>query len=184
MTQINGNSGSIWLMYTLMTVLLWGVYGILLHAGQGGMADSADGRYKAFLFVGLAYFLAAVLAPAAMLFFRGASWAFPKAGMLWSLLAGLAGAFGAFGVLLAFGAKGSPATVMTIVFAGAPVINALITLMIHPPQGGLKSIPPLFFIGIVMAVLGAALVTIYKPKPVVSHVNVPPAETMEGLTDE
>ena len=39
MAQINGNSGSIWLMYTLMTVLLWGVYGILLHAGQGGMAD-------------------------------------------------------------------------------------------------------------------------------------------------
>jgi drug/metabolite transporter (DMT)-like permease len=171
-------------MYTLMTVLLWGVYGILLHAGQGGMADPVDGRYKAFLFVGLAYFLAAVLAPAAMLFFRGASWAFPKAGMLWSLLAGLAGAFGAFGVLLAFGAKGSPASVMTIVFAGAPVINALIALMIHPPQGGLKSISPVFFVGIVMAICGAALVTLYKPKPATSHANPPPAETMEGLSDE
>lgn len=184
MAHINSSSGSIWLMYTLMTVLLWGVYGILLHAGQGGMADPAHGRYKAFLFVGLAYFLAAVLAPAAMLLFRGASWAFPKAGMLWSLLAGLAGAFGAFGVLLAFGSKGSPATVMTIVFAGAPVVNALIALMIHPPQGGLKSIPPPFYIGIMMAVLGAALVTIYKPKPAVRHASEPPAEKMEGLTDE
>ena len=184
MAHINSGSGSIWLMYTLMTVLLWGVYGILLHAGQGGMADPVDGRYKAFLFVGLAYFLAAVLAPAAMLFLRGASWAFPKAGMMWSLLAGLAGAFGAFGVLLAFGAKGSPASVMTIVFAGAPVINALIALMLHPPQGGMKSISPVFFIGIVMAICGAALVTMYKPKPAVRHVNVPPAETMEGLTDE
>ena len=49
---------------------------------------------------------------------------------------GLAGAGGAFGVLLAFGSGGSPASVMTIVFAGAPVINALVALMIHPPQGG------------------------------------------------
>ena len=184
MAQVNSNGGSVWLIYTLMTVLLWGMYGILLHAGQGGMADSADGRYKAFLFVGLAYFLSAVLAPAAVLWFRGASWAFPRAGMMWSLLAGLAGAFGAYSVLLAFGARGSPATVMTIVFAGAPVINALIALMLHPPQGGLKSVSPLFFIGIAMAVLGAALVTLNKPKPSTGHSKGPPAATMEGSTHE
>lgn len=184
MTQVNGNGGMVWLMYTLMTILLWGVYGILLHTGQRGMADSADGRYKAFLFVGLAYFLAAVLAPAAVLWFRGASWTFPRAGMIWSLLAGLAGAFGAFGVLLAFGAKGSPAAVMTLVFAGAPVINALIALSLHPPQGGLKSVSPLFFIGITMAICGAALVTVYKPKPSTAHADPPPAETIEGNANE
>ena len=33
------------------------------------------------------------------------------------------GAIGAFGVLLAFGAKGTPAVVMSIVFAGAPVVS-------------------------------------------------------------
>jgi hypothetical protein len=32
-----------------------------------------------------------------------------------------------------------------------------------------------------MAVLGAALVTIYKPKPAVSHVNVPAVENHEGM---
>lgn len=181
---MNSNSGMMWLTFTLMTVFLWGLYGILLHAGQGGMSDPVDGRYKAFLFVGLAYFLTAVLAPAGMLLLRGASWSFPKTGMFWSLLAGLAGAGGAFGVLLAFGSGGSPASVMTIVFAGAPVINALIAIMIHPPQGGLKTIPIQFFVGLVMAVLGAALVTVYKPKPAASHKAAPPVETVKGLADD
>jgi drug/metabolite transporter (DMT)-like permease len=165
MPTIHESSGLTWLAFALMTVVAWGLYGILLHTGQVGMADPVNGRYKAFLFVGLAYFLTAVLAPAAVLVLRGASWRFPIAGLSWSLLAGLAGAAGAFCVLLAFGAKGSPATVMTIVFAGAPVINATVALLLHPPQGGLKSIPAPFFVGILLAITGAALVTTYKPKP-------------------
>lgn len=154
-----------WLIYALLTVSFWGLYGIFLHTGQLGMADSVNGRYKAFLWVGLAYFLTAVLAPAGLLLLRGAEWTFPAKGLTWSLIAGLVGAAGAFCVLLAFGAKGTPATVMTIVFAGAPVVNALVALMLHPPQGGLKSIPLPFFVGIVLAISGAALVTLYKPKP-------------------
>ena len=49
-----------------MTVVSWGVYGAFLHTGQMGMSDAANGRYKAFLFVGIAYFLTAVLAPLVM----------------------------------------------------------------------------------------------------------------------
>lgn len=154
-----------WLTYTLMTVFFWGLYGIFLHSGQIGMADPVNGRYKAFLFVGLAYFLTAVLAPLVILVLRGSSWSFPVKGLTWSLIAGLVGAAGAFCVLLAFGAKGSPATVMTLVFAGAPIINAVLALILHPPQGGLSVIRPQFFVGIVLAVVGAALVTLYKPKP-------------------
>lgn len=166
MTDVQGSSSMTWLVFALMTVVAWGLYGILLHSGQAGMADSVNGRYKAFLMVGVAYFLTAVLAPAGVLALRGASWTFPTAGISWSLLAGLAGAAGAFCVLLAFGAKGTPATVMTIVFAGAPIINAVVALLLHPPQGGLRSIPLPFFAGIALAVTGAALVTLYKPKPV------------------
>ena len=59
--------GVAWLGYALLTVLAWGVYGILLHTGQTSMADSVNGRYKAFLFVGIAYFLTAVLAPLVVL---------------------------------------------------------------------------------------------------------------------
>ena len=136
------------------------------------MKDAANGRYKAFLFVGLAYFLTAVLAPLAVLMVRGADWNYPKSGMLWSLIAGIAGALGAFCVLLAFGAKGTPAVVMSIVFAGAPVVNAVVAVWQHPPTGGLGSIKPQFFLGILLAALGGFLVTLYKPAaPVAKHEN-------------
>ena len=158
-----------------MTVVSWGVYGIFLHTGQMEMKDAVNGRYKAFLFVGLAYFLTAVLAPLALLVMRGADWNYPKSGMLWSLIAGIAGAAGAFCVLLAFGAKGTPSVVMSIVFAGAPVVNALVAIWQHPPQGGLGSIKPQFFLGILLAAVGGCLVTLYKPNPA-------PAKPAPGAT--
>ena len=115
-----------WITYALMTVAAWGVYGIFLHTGQTEMKDPALGRYKAFLFVGIAYFLTAVLAPLVLLWMKGADWSFTAAGSWWSLLAGIVGAIGAFSVLLAFGAGGKPPVVMTIVFAGAPIVNAVV----------------------------------------------------------
>ena len=157
--------GMAWLGYALMTVLAWGVYGILLHSGQTTMADSINGRYKAFLFVGIAYFVTAVLAPIFVLWLNGASWQFTGKGMSWSLLAGIAGAVGAFCVLLAFGAKGSPAVVMSIIFAGAPVVNAIVAILVHPPAGGLAAIRWQFMLGILLAALGGCLVTLYKPGP-------------------
>ena len=50
-----------WLIFALMTVVSWGLYGVFLHKGQGLMADPALGRYKAFFFVGIAYLLTAVI---------------------------------------------------------------------------------------------------------------------------
>ena len=157
--------GMAWLAYALMTVVAWGLYGILLHTGQVGMADPVNGRYKAFLLVGVAYFITAVLAPLAVLIFAGASWNLPARGVWFSLIAGIVGAAGAFGVLLAFGAKGSPAVVMSIVFAGAPVVNAAVSLWFHPPAGGWQSIRLPFVAGILMAAVGGCLVTLYKPGP-------------------
>ncbi len=157
------SSGLAWLAFSLMTVASWGLYGNFLHAGQTSMADPVNGRYRAFLFVGIAYFLTAVLAPLVLLIVRGAGWQFPVRGMTWSLVAGTAGAIGAFCVLLAFGAGGSPSVVMSIVFAGAPVINAVYALTLHPPAGGLRGIRWPFFAGIALAALGGFLVTVYKP---------------------
>jgi drug/metabolite transporter (DMT)-like permease len=154
-----------WLVFALMTVVSWGLYGAFLHTGQMNMADPVNGRYKAFLFVGLAYFLTAVLAPLLVLKLQGATWAFPAKGALWSLLAGTVGAIGAFCVLLAFGAKGTPPVVMSIVFGGAPVVNALYSLVLHPPQGGWGSIRWPFYVGLLLAALGGCLVTLYKPAP-------------------
>jgi drug/metabolite transporter (DMT)-like permease len=160
----NSHSSS-WLMFALLTVCCWGLYGAFLHSGQMGMNDPANGRYKAFLWVGLAYFLTAVLAPLAMLLIKGASWSFPARGIGWSLFAGIAGAAGAFAVLLAFGAKGAPAVVMSIVFAGAPVVNAIYSLVLHPPAGGWQKLPWPFVLGICLAAIGGCLVTLYKPAP-------------------
>lgn len=166
-----------WLTYALMTVAAWGVYGIFLHSGQTLMKDPLDGRTKAFLWVGVAYFLTAVLAPLALLWLRGSSWSFPLAGVGWSLLAGIVGAAGAFCVLLAFGARGTPAVVMTIVFAGAPIVNALVALALHPPQGGWFALPWQFVLGIVLAAVGGAMVTLYKPAP------AKPAPTLTAVVE-
>lgn len=169
--------GLTWLYFALLTVASWGVYGIFLHMGQTAMGDPVNGRYKAFLFVGIAYFLVAVLAPLFLLMSKGAAFSgYTNGGMWWSLIAGIVGAVGAFGVLLAFGAKGTPATVMSIVFAGAPVVNAVVALVLHPPAGGWGSIKPPFYIGIALAAVGGCLVTYYKPNP------APPAKAPAAQT--
>jgi len=155
--------GSLWLAYALATVASWGLYGVLLHLGQMGMADPANGRLKAFLCVGVAYVLVAVLAPLALLISSGASWTFPAKGLLLSTAAGVVGAVGALCVLLAFGAKGNPAVVMSIVFAGAPVVNAVVALLLHPPAGGWSKLPWQFVAGIFLAALGGLLVMRYRP---------------------
>ncbi len=165
MAENTNQPGVAWLLFSLLTVASWGVYGVFLHTGQMAMGDPVNGRYKAFLFVGIAYFLTAVLAPLGLLIAKGASWSYPARGMGWSLVAGIVGAIGAFGVLLAFGAKGTPAVVMSIVFAGAPVVNALYALWLHPPAGGFATLKPQFFLGILLAALGGCLVTYYKPNP-------------------
>jgi hypothetical protein len=167
MADNSSSPGSAWLLFAFLTVFSWGVYGIFLHTGQTQMGgDPASARYKAFLFVGIAYFLTAVLAPLALLMMKGSAFSgYSTKGMVWSLVAGIVGAIGAFGVLLAFGAGGKPGVVMSIVFAGAPVVNAIYSLIAHPPPGGWSSIKWPFYLGILMAALGGCLVTFFKPAP-------------------
>ena len=163
-------AGLTWLSFALLTVLCWGTYGVFLAMGSENMHDPASGRIKAFLFVGLAYFLVAVLAPILILALSGANWNFPVKGMTWSLIAGIVGAIGALGVLLALNAAPKPPgayvpVIMTIIFSGAPVLNAIISLSITPPPGGWGKIPLPFWLGMVLAVSGGALVTKFKPGP-------------------
>src|SRR5437660_11275925 len=152
MNNANTDSpGLAWLAFALLTVVSWGVYGVFLHTGQVAMQDPVNGRYKAFLFVGIAYFLTAVLAPLALLMLKGAAFSgYTGRGMGWSLFAGIVGAVGAFGVLLAFGAKGTPAVVMSIVFAGARVVNAVYSVILHPLAGGWCFIRQQFYLVIAL----------------------------------
>ena len=155
--------GVTWLSFSMITVASWGCYGILLHTGQMGMQDPVNGRYKAFLFVGVAYLLTAVIGSLVVLKVGGVEWTFPGKGTWWSLIAGCAGALGAFGILLAFGAQGTPPGVRTIVFAGAPIVNAIVSMVVHPPSAGLAAINWQFVVGILMAAGGASLVTLFRP---------------------
>jgi hypothetical protein len=123
---------------------------------------------KAFLFVCIAYALIGVAA-AILLKMRGSAYTFSSSGITWSLIAGTAGALGAFTLVLALGAaapiyKGAAAAaVMPIVFAGAPVINTIVAMTIHPPEGGLKSLPLPFILGCVLAAAGAFMVAKFAP---------------------
>lgn len=158
-----------WLSFVLLTALCWGLYGNVLHVGSLGMADPAFGRIKAFFWVGMAYFFVAVLAPAAYIQFGGAKWTMPARGIWLSLVAGGLGAIGAFGVILALGAAlkanvgSAPMVVMSLVFALAPLIAGVHSLLTHPPAGGIAAVDPRFFLGAVLAVTGGFLVARYKP---------------------
>ncbi|KAB2645975.1 MAG: hypothetical protein DVB33_10280 [Verrucomicrobia bacterium] len=160
-----------WLIYAFLTVISWGVYGVLLHKGRSNMPmgpETAHAGLKAFLFVCVAYALIG-LAALALLKWRGSNWSFTGGGIKWSLIAGGAGAIGAFTLVLALGAaaqifKGAAAAaVMPIVFAGAPIINTIVAMTVHPPEGGFKSLPIPFLLGCVMAAGGAFLVAKYAP---------------------
>ncbi len=178
------------LVFAFLTVFSWGFYGLLLYWGGRGMADPMMGRYKSFLFVGIAYFLVAIIGPLIFLRLFGKAGdtnflSYPTKGWTWSLIAGTVGAIGAFGLLLAFGfapgaTPGARAAyvpvVMCIVFGAAPIVNAFASMAF--PDGEVKhfEIKPQFWIGIVLAAIGGCFVALYKPEPVGGH-GAPPVHT-------
>ncbi len=162
-------SGTPWYFWALLTVICWGTYGVCMHTGSANMKSPDHGRIMAFLWVGLAYFLTAVIGPLIILKLKGGSiefWSYPTKGWQWSLIAGTLGAVGALGVLLAFGASPNPPVyvpiVMSIIFAGAPIVNAVVNTT---KEGNWSNVQPAFILGIMLAALGGFLVTKYPPKP-------------------
>ena len=161
------NTSSSWLIFALLTVISWGLYGILLHTGRSAMpagAELGNASLKAFLWVGVAYFVVAIVGPVIVLKSRGTDWSFTNSGITWSFVAGTAGAIGAFTLVLALGAAAAPiakggggfgpsaaSAVMPIVFGGAPVVNAIVAMLLHPPEGGFKTLPLPFILGIFLA---------------------------------
>jgi hypothetical protein len=67
--------------------------------------------------------------------------------------------------------------VMAIIFAGAPVVNALISITMDPPPGGIGSVPKLFWLGVAMAAIGGCIVTKFKPQGSKPHGPPPAVET-------
>jgi len=153
------------LPFVALAVLCWGLYGPALHEGQAELGDFVDGklepsRLRAFICVGVAYFLVAVLPSQLWLSSRGEKGRWTWSGSFWSLAAGLAGAVGALGVILAFANRGSPIYVMPLVFGLAPVVNTLTTMTMART---FKKAPPAFLIAIGVVAVGAGGVWIFSP---------------------
>jgi len=169
---------SLVLTFVAMTGLAWGAYGPVLHKGQMAMQGS---RLRPLLCVGLAYFLIAVLVPAALIALWQEPGGFKPVGTLWSLGGGAAGAVGALGIIMAFNSGGKPIYVMPLVFGLAPVINTFASILSDGSRG---QIGPLFYAGLLLVVAGAVTVLIFAPKahPQAVNQHAPPAkETGKGL---
>ena len=156
------------LVFVILTFCSWGVYGPVLHLGQEALGDGPRqlSSLRPFICVGIAYFLIAVVYPLFVLQTKGESGSWSAGGITWSFIAGLVGAIGALGIILAFKFGGKPVYVMTLVFGLAPVVNTFVTMTI---AGTFKQAKPIFFVGIVLAALGAAGVMRFKPKPKVAQ---------------
>ena len=145
-----------WAILALGAALSWGVYGAMLHMGQGQLGNPM----KALLCVGVAYFLIGVLVPVAALVSQGQLGGFSSGGAITATAAGALGAIGAVCIIYAFRSGGLPTYVMPIVFGGAPIVNVLLTMTLHPPK---DSINPLLWLGVFMTAAGAAMVLYFKP---------------------
>src|SRR5688572_25928471 len=145
-----------WLMFVVGAVLSWGIYGPMLHKGQVQLGNPL----RALLCVGVAYFLVGVLVPVITLGTQGELRGFTSEGTVAATAGGALGALGAVCIIFSFRYGGLPFYVMPLVFGGAPLVNVLFTMWLHPPKNPPN---PILYLGFVLAALGAGLVLRYRP---------------------
>ncbi len=146
----------LWVIFALGAALSWGLYGPALHKGQVTLGNPL----KALLCVGFAYFLVGVLVPVAGLAPQGNLTGISGSGAIMATIGGALGALGAVCIIWAFKSGGVPNYVMPLVFGGAPVVNALVTMVVHPPK---TSPNPMLYLGMLLVAGGAGMVLYFKP---------------------
>ncbi len=145
-----------WVIFVAGAVLSWGAYGALLHQGQTQLGNPL----KALLCVGVAYFLIGVIVPVVALNAQGGLGNFNSTGLITATVAGGLGALGAACIIYSFRFGGLPVYVMPLVFGGAPIVNVMVSMAIHPPK---QALSPMLLVGFALASLGAGLVLYYRP---------------------
>jgi hypothetical protein len=165
------------------------MYGPVLQWGQLGMStiEHVPAKFRPFVCVGLAYFLIGVLVPSIWLHFQGEKGDWSLRGIVWSFAGGAMGAIGALGIILAFTFGGRPVYVMPLVFGGAPVVNAFLTIYLAQR---FREIGPWFLAGLIIVALGAVLVMVASPhgappaaaKAAAENVQTAPAPTKLTVT--
>ncbi len=147
------------ILFALGAACAWGAYVPTIHHGQAGFGEK-NSAIRAFLCVGVAYFLVAVIVPSLLFANKVEPFRFTTKGVSLSTLAGVFGALGALCVIFALKSGGSPLYVAPIVFGLAPLINVFVTMAWTPPS---KMPGPLFYAGVIMVAGGVALVLRFKP---------------------
>ena len=165
--------------------LSWGLYVPAIHTASSNLKSSLRG----FLLVGLAYFLVAVLIPAFFIFVLRNDPTVAKEGVpnfdpkwtSWGLFAGALGAAGALCVIFAAKyAPGGPLIVAPLVFAAAPIINTIASITYFHP---VKTMPDWrFFLGLVLAAGGMAMVMFFKPVDPKHDTPKPTAAVQQPVT--
>ncbi len=147
-----------WIAFAIGAALSWGMYGPVLHGGQVKLASP----FRALLCVGIAYMLVGVIVPVVVLATQGElgkGWNTP--GFIQATLAGGLGALGAVFIIYAFRSGGLPTYVMPLVFGGAPLVNVIVTMSLHPSKVAPN---PLLWLGFALVAIGASLVLYFKPQ--------------------
>lgn len=145
-----------WVVFVAGAVISWGLYGALLYQGQVQLGNPL----KALLCVGVAYFLIGILVPVAGLSAQGGFSGFNSSGLMLATIAGALGAAGAVCIIWAFRTGGIPLYVMPLVFGGAPIVNVVYSMIVHPPKAAPN---PLLYVGFVLASIGAGMVLYFRP---------------------
>lgn len=177
-----------WTVYAFIAgaALSWGVYVPLVHDATTKLGSNL----RAFLMVGVAYFLVAVLIPSIFIFLMkndptvknpaALNWA--PMSLTWGLMAGIAGAAGALCVIFAVKEAGAagPLIVAPLVFAGAPIINTIASMTFLAHGKKFEAPSGVYYLGLVLAASGMAMVMLNKPKPVGG--GKPPAAAASDAT--
>lgn len=140
-----------WWGYVLLAGLAWGTYVPLIFYGGTELTTrpgTIGGRLASILCVGIAYFVLAVIIPVTLMLTRDdAKPEWRLTGLVFSGLAGAAGAIGAICVIFASKAAVDQAKldgldpasyriyIAPLIFALAPLINTLLSLVWHPQPG-------------------------------------------------
>jgi len=172
-----------WWGYVVLAGLAWGTYVPIIFYGGTELTTrpgTIGGRLASILCVGVAYFVLGVVIPVLLMSTReDAKPDWKTNGLIFSGLAGVAGAVGAICVIFASKAAVdqakldgvNPATyriyIAPLIFALAPLINTLLSLVWHPKPGnpwhfGFEMPSWHLPVGILLVALGTFLVLYSK----------------------
>ena len=153
------------ILFALGTALFWGCYGPTIGnaaAPKGENDAPLWSPFKPYVFIGIAYLVIGIIGGLLMMKYKGDSFSYTGphfATAKWGFLAGCLGAFGALCLTSAMMySRGNALLVMPIVFGGAVIVTALVSLYKLQRQGDMW-----LWAGVGLTVLGVVLTAVNTP---------------------